>query len=301
MRVPTWKPASPAALAYYRHLYTSAASGTASDEIERWLERDFETPAQEPIRRALAGQQLSRGDWRALIRYVAAQDVRTPSRMIQFLARMQAQMPAMLQSVLDNLEQSLRSGKAPAPAPAARGPGIPLRIETELGHPKPDLATIKATTFIGRTLWLAEFDHLLNRTAQVLQGHRWTMLRAPAGVDFLTSDCPVARLYGSSLDGGWGTPGAEIMMPLSPRCLIFTRVGDRHPPPRGSTIARELAQDINRLITTNAHRLIIARRETPEVEQWRPRVVDRERFEAERAQWEHWHQAQSEAELNLLS
>ena len=61
--------------------------GAERDEIENWFKHEFETPADEPIRKVIEDRALSASDWRALIRFVAAQDVRTPARLIQSMKR----------------------------------------------------------------------------------------------------------------------------------------------------------------------------------------------------------------------
>jgi hypothetical protein len=76
-KFPTWRRYSPSALAYHSHLYTQTTSGVETDDIEKWLDQDFERPAEEPLRKARTGARMSRDDWKQLIRFVAAQDVRT--------------------------------------------------------------------------------------------------------------------------------------------------------------------------------------------------------------------------------
>src|SRR4051812_48597891 len=61
---PVWRRFSTKSIARHAHLYTRVLAGGETDEFERWLEHDFETPAQEPLRKAIAGASLSREDWR---------------------------------------------------------------------------------------------------------------------------------------------------------------------------------------------------------------------------------------------
>jgi hypothetical protein len=48
-QVPLWKECFPKEVAYHRHLYTRVVAGQATDEIERWLDSEFETPAEEAL------------------------------------------------------------------------------------------------------------------------------------------------------------------------------------------------------------------------------------------------------------
>ena len=77
-----WKHSSIAGIGYHRNLYTRILTGAETDEFETWLEREFETPAEEPLRKATADERLSPDDWQCIIRFLAAQDVRTPARLL---------------------------------------------------------------------------------------------------------------------------------------------------------------------------------------------------------------------------
>lgn len=70
--VPVWKPFTTSAIAYRKHLYTQIISGSESDEIEKWLDREFESPANAVLDKATAGGRLSKDDWEILIKFLAA-------------------------------------------------------------------------------------------------------------------------------------------------------------------------------------------------------------------------------------
>ena len=60
--VPEWKSASVGGLAYGTHLYTRYTMSGESDVVERWLEREFDSPAAKPIKKAVSNQKLERED-----------------------------------------------------------------------------------------------------------------------------------------------------------------------------------------------------------------------------------------------
>ena len=62
-------------------------AGRESDDIEKWLNREFETPAEEALRKVTSDRRLTPDDWKRLIRFLAAQDVRTPAHLIEDLQR----------------------------------------------------------------------------------------------------------------------------------------------------------------------------------------------------------------------
>jgi len=92
-KVPIWKQTSVRGVAYHSHLYTRLVGGAESDDFERWLDSEFETPAQEVLAKATSDSRLTSNDWIRLIRFVAAQDVRTPARFLESLARWQRDVP----------------------------------------------------------------------------------------------------------------------------------------------------------------------------------------------------------------
>ena len=57
--------------------------GEEADDIEQWLNREFESPAKEPFQKVLADKELTGGDWEILVRFLASQIVRTPAFLIK--------------------------------------------------------------------------------------------------------------------------------------------------------------------------------------------------------------------------
>lgn len=60
--VRVWKKTSVKGVAYHSHLYTRLVGGQETDDFERWLEREFETPAEEPLRKATSNAPLTPND-----------------------------------------------------------------------------------------------------------------------------------------------------------------------------------------------------------------------------------------------
>ena len=114
-KFPIWRRYSPSALTYHSHLYTQTTSGVEKDDIETWLDQDFERPAEEPLKKARTGARMSRDDWKQLIRFVAAQDVRNPAYYWEQAKRVDEQFPDLMQSTIETAikerEQSAKTGK----------------------------------------------------------------------------------------------------------------------------------------------------------------------------------------------
>lgn len=307
-RVPKWVEKFIRGVAYHSHLYTSLIAGQESDQMERWLAEEFEAPAAEALEQVTNEGRLRPDDWERLVRFLAAQDVRTPTRLIEYLERGRTEIPQMIEESMRESVRELGSAlEAGKPLPKRpEGPsteGFPLRVTKQL-EPGAEEGTLKGAVVVGRGMWLYHMRLLLTRTIRVLHGHRWTVLRAPPEMSWFTTDNPVVRLNFTTADqydfkGGWGSPGTDIFMPLSPRHLLFTQVGTR-PPDRGTVLSRDKAGLIRRFLAESADRLIFAHVPDPEVERLRPRVISAEMVKSEKEQWEQWHEDQCRAERRLM-
>lgn len=306
-KVPIWKESSIRGVAYHSHLYTRIGAGGETDEIEKWLAREFETPAEEAIRKVTSNVRLTRDDWKCLVRFIAAQDVRTPMRLAENIKRWHATVPDLIEDTLKKsvrkLELAKESGQ-PIPQPKVRDSDyIPFRVTTEI-EPGQEIGKLKGETIAGRGLWLFSIRHLLTNTVNVLHEHKWTILSPPKDMSWFTSDDPVVRLNFHDPDnydfgGGWGNSGTEIFLPLSPRHLLYTQVGER-PPRRGETMPRAQAEMIRRFLAEHAHRMIFSAEPDAEVPRLSPRTVNADLLQDEKEQWRRWHEEQTAAERELM-
>jgi hypothetical protein len=307
--VPEWRTHSPAGIAYHSHLYTRLATGAESDEIEQWFEREFETPAEEALDRAINDERLSPAHWRVLISFAAAQDVRTPARLLERLPEWQRTIQPLLTDVLEGAVQKLevakRTGAPMQPGPAdSNSELLPIRLRQ---HPLPGtgMTGLRLEAVVGRRMWLYMLKHLLTKTAQVLLEHRWTIVRPFGDLRWFTSDDPVIRLdYNGpsdyNLGGGWGWTGSEILLPLSPTHMLYTQVGKR-PPSRGWAFPERETMILRHIIAKHAHRMIIASAPAADIMESCARAVDSQAVRSEREQWERWHDEQTRAEQDLMS
>lgn len=285
------------------------AASCESDAIERWFDSTFESPAGIALQHAVTDQRLSSDEWAHLIRFLAAQDARTPARMLERMKDWQENLPSLIDEVMSNavheLEEASRTGIPIAfEGPKAGDELFPVRTMVEI-QPGEESGLLRVEASVGRSLWLWSLKHVLTTTLDVLHEHRWTILRSPPGVEWLTSDNPVVRLnYHDAqhydFGGGWNSHGTDIFMPLSPTHLLFTQVGARQRLPRGTTVSLDFAMQIQRFTVEHAHRYVFGRSADVQASLWRPRTVDREAFYAEAEQWKSWNIVQSEAEREIF-
>lgn len=305
--VPDWQQKSTKAVAHHAHLYTKVATTGLTDETERWLSAEFEDPAEESIAKVIANAKLKPEDWTHLIRFLAAQDVRTPARLMEMIQRWQKTLPKLINETLkesvEKLEHNKHEGKKFLTPRKSNHFDFPIKISI-IKNPGEEFGIVKAETIPGRAFWLASLKSLLTNTIKSLLEHKWTIIRSPENFYWLTSDDPVVKLNYYShnsydFKGGWGSKGTEIFLPISPRHLMYTRIGEK-PFKRGTIIPFELANQLQRFTIEHAHRLIFSTTINPEVSKIRPRKVNHDLFVEETEQWRQWHNNQSAAEMDIF-
>ncbi|MGA2252910.1 DUF4238 domain-containing protein [Terracidiphilus sp.] len=303
--VPVWKSINVAGTGYEKNLYTRIVRGEEADDVEQWLNRDFESPAKEPLQKVLADQQLAKDDWEILVRFLAAQIVRTPAFLIKSLPVWNQMTPVVLDQTQKEVEAALAEAKASGREiiheSSPNSEYFPMRVDRK---DLPDEKKVQFTTkvVVGRGLWFFSMKHLLTKTLEVLHKHKWTVLEAPAGMRWFTSDDPVICLnFRSESDydfkGGWNRKGANILFPLSTRHLMITEIGAGLYPKR--VPSRYKARLFRRIMAEHAHRRIYSLVEEEKIVSLRPRVVDDTAFRNERTAWESYYENQTRAEQDL--
>lgn len=305
-KVPMWRLKSPRGVAYHSHLYTRVVAGEDSDEIEKWLEREFETPAEEALQKATSDARLTPDDWKRLVRFLAAQDVRTPAWFEERMKHWEADLPSLIKEAVENAvreaEDDARSNRPLPTADPLDRDGIPFRVITK-HDPGQEMGQIGVEMVVGRGLWLWSIRRALTERVKALHKHRWTVLSPPRGVAWFTTDNPVVRLNFKSVNdytfsGGWGSPGTEIYLPLGPQHLMFTQIG-RPTPRRGERMSQPNADLVKRMMAEHAYRFVFAGEQDADVVRFRPRRVDAALLRREQEQWASWHDQQTSAEREL--
>jgi len=301
--VPDWGRVHIQQTAKHKHLYTQSIDGSNSDEVEKWLEKEFETPAEGALQKATSDVRLTRDDWLRLVHFLSAQIVRTPR---QFNESLRCYEKLDLEQVLSNAIISRATDPELESPPSLETQNVynsPVRVRKQIG-PEGKVG-LKAEVLVGRGLWLRQMPALVKRVALALENCEWTILTAPEGTSFPTSDDPVVRLSfhspsAYSFNAGLSSQGTELLLPLDPRHLMYTKVGGGRPLRRGTRLSHVQAKWVRRLVAGNAHRFIFAPEADAEVTTLRPRKVDADLYEEERRQWDIMHEDQVRAEQGLM-
>jgi hypothetical protein len=287
-------------------LYTSLEHGVEADTHENWLNSEYETPAEEAIDRAVSGRSMTKEHWRRLVRFVAAQDVRTPARLQDELTRWRAETPEIMQSTLEDSVAELQAAKqgrrTPRELQRRVEPGFPVRVLIQPSSEK-GMAEVRVETVLGRSLWIWGQRHVLKGIAEHLHEHQWTILTAPDDVNWPATDNPVIRLNFHNdrqydFKGGWGSQGTEILMPLDPKHMIYTRIGQKRPM-RGANLESSVGEMFGKFVREHAFRYIFSPVEDKTIPRLRSRYINLEAYRNEKAEWAKWAQEQANAELNL--
>ncbi len=291
--------------AFFRDLYTEIENEEEIDEFEKWLESEFESPVQESIRKVLKDNPLSSRDWEQLASFLGAQDLRTPQSYLESTERWKRTLPDLMEKTLADSVRKLENNELrknikilPNEYSNFYNEVLDINVvkssESENGQ-----GYVKAEVTVGRKLWLQSQRFALTKTIKALKGHKWCIVHPAHGHQWFTSDNPVIKLndYGNGtydLRGGWGRKGGNILMPISPRHLLFTQIGDDLPD--RLTLTSEQTKKFQRLIAERAFRWLFAREPMSIISQMRPRHVDTEAFTNEEKQWRNWHKFQKQAE-----
>lgn len=294
VRTPSWGMQSLRGIAFRQNLYTNVINGIETDALERWLDREFEAPAESSLKLAVQDQRLEFVDWRLLVRFAMSQDVRTPSRLREFLMRYGTLMPSLLDDVLSNAVAKLEAGGLPSSRPQSdAGHGLPLKVA--IRREEDGSGKIQVETIVGRSMWQWGIEHLLTSTINKISVKGWTILKPASGFAWPTSDNPLIRLnyvddVNYNFSGGWDVPKGDILLPLSPNHLLF-RSGGVRPLMRGTRLDQITTGRIQRMIVEHADRFVFAQ-EPFAVEAIRSRVVDFEAVREERDFWRRWNNDQ---------
>jgi len=296
---PLWKSRSPKGLAYHRNLYTNIVNGAENDELERWLDSEFEAPAERPLALATHDCRLEPDDWHKLVRFAVAQDVRTPARLREFMRRQAEQLPAMLDSAVKRVADKLISEDAAVHSVhGIEATGFPLKVSIEASEDQ-ESGILRAEAIIGRSLWHWSIRRLLTGTIAKVPARGWSIVKPARGYLWPSSDSPLIRLNywnenNYNFEGGWNAPLGDVLLPLSPTHLLHRCAGVRPKTP-GTRLEVATTRQIIRIIIEHADRYVFAQQEF-DIESIRKRAVDAQLLKEERMAWESWNSDQAQAE-----
>lgn len=162
---------------------------------------------------------------------------------------------------------------------------------------------VEMKTVVGKGFYLHDLKHLLTSTVKVSERLNWQVIHAADGISFPTSDDPVICLdYNSERDydfsGGWGKKHSNILIPISPKLLLFSEVGAKRKI-SGLDYSPAYSKLFREMIIRHAHRYVYADRPQKGMLALNARIVNRDIYEYEQQSIAEWHRENVEAERNL--
>ncbi|HCG5524194.1 TPA: DUF4238 domain-containing protein [Vibrio parahaemolyticus] len=302
--VPIWKPFPLNGIGYLRNLYINTQNGDECDQIETWFDQQFEAPAEAAIQKVISNAKLTPSDYKSIINFFALQDLRTPVKFIEHLKRADNNdFESMMRSVVDKVMSKGVPKNFQVTGEYKFHDEMPLKLKITKEESG---LMVHVENLIGRASWLWSIKRLLNTVSSHLHEHQWTILHPANGHEWFTSDNPVVKLnyYGEGsydLKGGWGNEGTELILPLGPRHLLYTLVGQKRPLPRGTRLSEEKTKLINHMLVENSHRYVISSHQCPQVTNYRQRLVLPEEVKHELAQWKALNEHHSNKEKEFYS
>jgi hypothetical protein len=108
--------------------------------------------------------------------------------------------------------------------------------------------------------WLSSMT-IATEIADLIYRLPWTLIDAPRGVEFLTSDAPLVkvltdRAVPSFFAGGWLSPSAETTFALSPSTCLAIRPDGIEARIEGK---KRWCRDLNKRVVAQANRFVVSR------------------------------------------
>lgn len=303
-----WNEKSTRSIASQQNFYITLRQNEEVDDIERYLNDEFETSASKSLKKARLGENLSNEDWKSIVNYIGCQIVRTPAFVSKMLKTSKMNMKDIFQQTITELERDLNNrsveeikGYLKKEKYNDDNEMFPLKIvDTGLNDGNKEI--LKIETIVGKSYYLCMMMHLLKQTIKVLHKHEWKVIDVDDRVKIPTSDDPVICLnyYADNkydFCGGWNNEGSEIIFPISPTKIVYTKVGAKD---IKFKLDYKLSILIKNMIVEHAYRRIFSIDNERCITKIRKRYVNEKEFQREKEILENWHENYKNIESEYL-
>lgn len=228
------------------------------DAIEKMFAQHVEGPAAEPIGRLIEpGEEISDEDRGRIAIFLAFQEVRVP-RMRDTVQKFMSEVGTRILSIAvehpEHIQRTLEEAEAPV---------SDEELEKMVEAVRSGGIDVQAT----KIPWLSSMA-IATEIADLIYRLPWTLIDAPRGVEFLTSDAPLVkvltdRAVPSLFAGGWLSPSAETTFALSPGTCLAIRPDGIEARIEGK---KRWCRDVNKRLVAQANRFAVSRRRDSYVE-----------------------------------
>lgn len=279
-KVPKWNKVSISNTATVDYLYLYLDDGELNDEMENYFSEEFEMKYGSLIEKVNSYEFLNSVDFEYISKLVVGQFIRTLSGYYWSQSIIQKTFPEIVEELSRKIDKDLTmKGSLPKREIGKIDKLLPLKLEMLEDE---ENNFLKVETYAGKSTWLMSMKHLLGTTYKSLMATSWCIYDAPTNFYWATSDDPVILLnyYGKDdydFKGGFGNIGTEIIFPLSPNKLLYTKIGKEFKESyvRASYSVADLFQKI---IVEHAFSKVYSSEENKKITKMRKRIVDETKY-----------------------
>ncbi len=308
--VPTWNSHSIKKVGSQKNLYVRLEDNAEYDDIEHWLDKEFENPANNVIDKICAHKELTADEWTIIINFAIAQYVRTPSFYQYVLKFGKEHVPSILDEVTNNLS-SLTQDEIEKHEPIIKRDAslLPLTIKETNIHPDENHTILEVGTVVGKNMWLMAIKHFLSSDSiinQYIHSFKWSIAYSDGSCAWPTTDNPFTIAKYTKSRGfdlikyeGIGHKKVAIIFPLAPNTVI---IGSKNRYfKRCFTADNNFATMIKKCIVDNAFMHVYAREEDSFISKYRARTVNEKAYRRITEEYNKWYDTYKELEAPLLS
>lgn len=310
--VPQWQLKSIKSVGSFDSFFVRLKSGEEIDDIEKWFNEKYETPAKAALSHAINGERITVGEWHCLIDFLACHIVRSPAFIIEKLCNVEMYKDSFQKAMYEMAEKFSKMQKEDFIKERKffelthngkyNDELFPLKL-TNLGSFDDDNALIKVETIVGKQLCLWVIKYLLENTAKILHKYKWSIITVDENVVLPTSDNPVVILNyydenNYNFAGGWGSQNTNIIFPISPQKILFTEIGVKSAP--RINLNYQMSLLLKKIIVEHSYRKIISNFKDEEVIKMKPRIVSETEFKIEKQMWVDFQKNYLEKEADYI-
>lgn len=292
-KVPLWRKNSIENLCSINSLFVRLKNNEETDDLEKWFSEKYESPAKEPLDKAISGKMLTNEDIHKLINFMACHIVRTPAFIDRVLKQGKREGQEILETEVEKFNDIEKDNiiNIVDKNIEYNDEMFPLKVSVMDNQNSKENALLKVETIIGKQFYLWIMKHLLENTTKELHKHKWRIIDVHKDVILPTSDDPVLCLnYNSKNDydfgGGWGRKNCNILFPISPNKIFYTQIGSANID--NLSVNYEMSCLFKKMIVEHAYRKIISNCEDNDIKSIRRRTVDRNAFINEKRMWKEF-------------
>jgi hypothetical protein len=299
--VPSWEKKSIENIGSLPRAYSHIRNNEETDAFENWLNQEVETPAKPVFEKVLSGEIVSDYERVVLLKFAVVQMTRT----FAYYVENYETMLNAANKVLNQWEQGEGVFEKPY-TPKIRQSKL-SQLPTDEYMPvnctitnDNENAYVKMEVAVGRSTWLSHIKRMAEDNLHHFEKCDWHIIEAAEGIEWPTSDNPVVSLS----KNGILVEGNEIIFPLSPKHLLYTRIGSKHSASEANNLQRN--SYFSGLVRCEVLRngfLYIYSRSSKKQHMFRdcPRTVDEIEFKRINKEFEEWHKINSEIEAKYFA